>query len=158
MRPAAKVVLQIQLFLRRRSLVRNFISPVAIVDQDKIGLVGLDAADVNRPRNDVNIFQAEDLETVAVRILDIVSVRDAGALSAPVVERILTAFLHPVLIRKVRLSSHRLDCCIENRPRLAGIVGVIHVDGRRRRSGRWRSLGRDQAAQKRHDKKAMHSY
>src|SRR5260370_38782179 len=129
MMPAAKVVLQILPILCRRSLERSLVAIVAVVNQDKIGFVGLAAADINLPWYDMDVFQADDFETVFVGILAVVVVRYPGALGAPVIERIVAAGFFLVFLGEVGLPSQFLDRLIENRPRLAGIVGAVHVDG-----------------------------
>ena len=139
MLPAAKVVLQIKRFLRCRSLVRRLVSFVAIVDQDNIELVlDLDVADL--PLHQKNVLQVDDFETVLVRILEIVVVGNPGALGAPVIERIVAAGLTLAFVGEVGLSSQGLDGLIQNRARLARIVGVVQVDGGLRGAG-WSECG-----------------
>src|SRR5208337_3065022 len=145
---AAKVVLQIELVLRGRSLVCDLVSFVSVVNEGEIELVrDLHTSDVDRSGNHMNVLGVEDFETVPLRILDIVAVGNAGALSASVIQRIVAAFLTPVFVSEVRLAAQCLDRLIQNRSRLAGIFGVVEVDGGLRRSGCWRGLGSGQRAQ-----------
>src|SRR5208282_3447854 len=125
---AAKVVLQIELILRRRSLVRNLVSFVAVVNQNNIVLV-FDLDVTHLPEQEKNVLGVDDFETVPVGILEIVSVGNPGALGTSVMERIVASLLTAVFVSEVGLSSQCLDGLIENRPRLAGVVGVVHVDG-----------------------------
>ena len=144
MLPASKIVFQVQLILRRGSLVGGLVSFIAVVNQDRFGLVGLDMADVDRSRQHMNILLVEDLETVLVRILDIVSVRNPGALGASVIKRIVAAGFFLILIREIPIAAQGLDRLIEHGARFAGVVGVVELDGRlggRSGRGRWRGLG-----------------
>src|SRR5271170_45498 len=152
MLPPAKVVLQIERFHRCRSLVRRLVSLVSIEYLDKVELaLDLDVADL--PLDQKNVLGVDHLETVFVGILDVVVVVNAGAVGASVVERIVAASFFPVFVSEIGLAAQRLDGLIENRPRLAGAVGVVQVDGgrggsgRRRWSGRLSALGTSQRAQ-----------
>ena len=77
----------------------------------------------------MHVLQAEDFEPVLVRILDVIVVGNPGALGAPVIERIVAARLTPVFVSQVGLSAQRLDRLIDDRARLAGIIGVVQIDG-----------------------------
>src|SRR6266446_10869069 len=121
---AAKVVLQIKRFLRRRSLVRRLVSFVAVVNQDNIELVlDLDVAYLSLHQK--NVLQVDDFETVLVRILEIVVVGNPGALGAPVIEGIVAACLTLAFVGEVGLSSKGVDRLIQNSPSLAGILGDV---------------------------------
>jgi hypothetical protein len=66
-----------------------------------------------------------------------------------VIERIVAALLTAVFVGEVGLAPERLDRLIENRPRLAGIVGVVEIDGGLGRSG----LGAGERAQEKNEEK-----
>src|SRR5208337_960880 len=107
-----------------------------------------------------NVFQAENFEPIPVRILHVVVVGNPGAVGVPVIKRIVAARLTPVFVSEVGLSAQRLDSLIDNGSRLAGIVGVVQVDGRgglaRQRSPRGRrlpSLGKRQSRQQQNRKR-----
>src|ERR1700716_2565046 len=158
---AAKGVLQFERLFRSRTLVRRLVSFVAVVDQDNIELVlHLDVAHLTF--NQKNVLQVDDFETVLVRILEIVVVGNPGALSVPVIERIVAACLFLVFVSEVGLSSEGLDGLIENRSRLAGIVGVVQGGGGLGKglSGRgcWSGLGTSQRTQQQNGKNAIHVY
>jgi len=71
----------------------------------------------------------DDFKTILVRILEVVVIGNSGAVGAAVIERILAAFLPLGFVSEVGLPAQGLDGVIENGPRLAGIVGVVQVDG-----------------------------
>ena len=160
MLPATKIILQIQRLLRRRSLVGNLVSFVAVVNQGKVDLLGLDAADVNLPWDDMNVFHAEDFETVLVGILDVVSVGNPGAVGAPVIEGIIAAFLNPVFVGEVGLPAQCIDRLLQKRSRLARVVGVVHVEGGLsgglRGGGRGSGLGTAQRREQQNKEKTIH--
>src|SRR5208282_4579692 len=156
---AAKVVFQIELVLRRRSLVGDLVAFVAVVNEGEIELVlDLHTSDVDRTRQHMNVLSVEDFETVPVGILDIVAVGNARALGASVIQRIVATLLAAVFVGEVGLTAEGFDCLIQNRARLAGVVGVVEVDGRlsgrrrRRRSG----LGMAQSTQQQNNEKTIH--
>jgi hypothetical protein len=57
------------------------------------------------PKEQKNVLRVDDFETVLVGILEIVSVGNPGALGTSVMEGIVAAFLTPVFVSEVRLSS-----------------------------------------------------
>jgi hypothetical protein len=116
------------------------------VNQREIELVlDLYPPDVDRSGQKVNVFGADDFETVLVGILEIVSVGNSGAIGMSVIEGIIAALFNPVFVGEIRLTAESFNRFVEDSPRLAGIVGVIQIDGRlgrvRRRS--WRGSGLD---------------
>src|ERR1700691_1377973 len=73
---AAKIALEVLLFLRRRSLVGDLVSLVAVVNQNNVRLVlDLDVAYFSKEQEDV--LSVDDFETILVGIFEVVSVRNS---------------------------------------------------------------------------------
>src|ERR1035438_3817886 len=124
----AKIILEVDLVLRGRSFISDFVALIAVVNQNDVRFVlDLDVAHI--PKQQKNVFGVDDLETVLLRILDVVAVRDSSAVRASVIQRIVAPLFAAVFEGEIRLAAQGLDSLIKNRPRLPGVVGVIHAGG-----------------------------
>src|ERR1700687_1896356 len=101
MLPASKIIFQVPLILRGGSVEGVLVSLIAVVNEDEVDVLGLQAADIDRTRNDVQVFLLHHLKPVFVGILDVVVVGNSGAAGASMMERIVAAGLFLNLIREI---------------------------------------------------------
>jgi hypothetical protein len=120
MRPAPKIVLQIQRILGRRAFVGCLVSLIAIVNKDDIGFV-FDFYVRYLPIQQKNIPEMDDLEPVLVWIFEVVVVGNSGAVGVTVIQRIVAAGFASGFVGKIRLAAQGLDRLIEKISRLASI-------------------------------------
>src|ERR1700722_2728941 len=128
MRAAANVILQVERLDGSGAFVGPLVSFIGVKYLDDIELIfDLNVAD--RSFDKENVFGVDDFETGLIGIFDVVVVKNSGAVGTAVIKRIVASFFFAILIGKVSVSAEGFDGLIENGAGLAGILGVINIDG-----------------------------